>query len=141
MSTAACGSRIREGLELELVLDDGEDPPLVARHPEIPEEHALRGFAGVRRTPRTPSGARRLLEGLTLTRAGDGWESRGTRHGSYVYDAPPDERGIPGAGTVHHVAWSVPLDEHAAWVEKAASGRRAADARDRPVLVPLDLLP
>src|SRR3954467_12704506 len=29
-----------EGLELELVVDDGGDAPLVARHPEIPEEHA-----------------------------------------------------------------------------------------------------
>src|SRR6185437_14303602 len=37
-----------EGLELELVVDDSADPPLVAHHPEIPEEHALRGFAGVR---------------------------------------------------------------------------------------------
>src|ERR1041384_2634036 len=37
-----------EGLAVELVLDDGGDEPLVAMHPEIPEEHALRGFAGVR---------------------------------------------------------------------------------------------
>ena len=54
-----------------------------------------------------------------------------TAHGFYVYDEPPDDRrGIPGAGTVHHVAWSVPLDEHAGWVEKAA----AAGARPTPVI-------
>src|SRR5580765_2901851 len=35
-----------EGLELEFVVDDTNDEPLVARSPEIPEEHALRGFHG-----------------------------------------------------------------------------------------------
>jgi glyoxalase family protein len=120
-----------EGLELELVVDDGEDPPLVARHPEIPEEHALRGFAGVRAYGSSPERSASLLEHLTFTTAGDGWESRGMRHGSYVYDTPPDgSRGIPGAGTVHHVAWAVPLDEHAAWVQKATE----AGARPTPVI-------
>ena len=38
-----------EGLELELVVDDSGDPPLVARSPEIPAEHAL---ARVRRGAR-----------------------------------------------------------------------------------------
>jgi glyoxalase family protein len=120
-----------EGLELELVVDDGEDPPLVARHPEIPEEHALRGFAGVRAYGSSPERSAALLEHLTFTTAGDGWESRGMRHGSYAYDPPPDgRRGIPGAGTVHHVAWSVPLDEHAAWMQKATE----AGARPTPVI-------
>ena len=119
-----------EGLELELVVDDGEDAPLVARHPEIPEEHAIRGFAGVRAYASDPDRSAPMLEGLTLTRAGDGWESRGMRHGSYVYDPPPEGRGVPGAGTVHHVAWSVPLEEHAGWVQKAA----AAGARPTPVI-------
>jgi glyoxalase family protein len=119
-----------EGLGLGLVVDDGEDPPLVARDPEIPEEHALRGFAGVRAHASTPEGSSTMLERLTFKRAGDGWESRGLRHGSYDYDPPPPARGIPGAGTVHHVAWSVPLDEHAGWVEQAAR----AGARPTPVI-------
>ncbi len=71
-----------------------------------------------------------MLEGLTLTRLGDGWESRGLRHGSYVYDPPPAERGS-GAGTVHHVAWSVPLDEHVSWVETAIEPRRPTPVIDR----------
>src|SRR4029077_20417557 len=25
------------------------------------------------------------------------------------------ERGIGGAGTIHHVAWASPMEEHAAW--------------------------
>jgi glyoxalase family protein len=73
-----------------------------------------------------------MLESLTLTRVNDGWESRGLRHGSYVYDPPPAERGIPGAGTVHHIAWSVPLDEHASWVETAMrAGGRPTPVIDR----------
>src|SRR6266498_678856 len=52
-----------EGLELELVVDGSGDEPLVARHPEIPEEHALRGFAGVRAFTSDPEQSRSLLEG------------------------------------------------------------------------------
>jgi glyoxalase family protein len=119
-----------EGLGLELVVDDGEDTPLTAHHPEIPEEHALRGFAGVRAYSSSPAGSDGLLEHLTFTRADGTWESRGDRHGFYVYDSPEGKRGIPGAGTVHHVAWAAPLDEHAAWVQKAAE----AGARPTPVI-------
>src|SRR5260370_8056064 len=46
------GDRLRfddpEGLSLELIAEASGDPPLVARHPEIPEHLALQGFAGVR---------------------------------------------------------------------------------------------
>ena len=120
-----------EDLALELVLDDGIDPPLVAHHPEIPAEHAIRGFAGVRAFASNPERSSAFLERLTFTGADRLWESRGDRHGFYAYDPPPSEqRGIPGAGTVHHVAWSVPLDEHAAWVQKAAE----AGARPTPVI-------
>jgi glyoxalase family protein len=120
-----------EGLGLELVLDDGEDAPLTAEHPEIPDEHALRGFAGVRAYSSSPERSDGFLELLTFTREdGSAWESRGDRHSFYVYDRPEGRHGIPGAGTVHHVAWSVPLDEHPAWVERAA----AAGARPTPVI-------
>ena len=120
-----------EGLELELVVDDGVDPALIARHPEIPEKHAIRGFAGVRAFASNPERSAAFLERLTFAGAGHGWESRGDRHGFYAYDPPPNgSRGVPGAGTVHHVAWSVPLDEHAAWVQKAAE----AGARPTPVI-------
>jgi glyoxalase family protein len=120
-----------EGLELELVVDDGVDPPLVAHHPDIPEEHAIRGFAGVRAFASNPERSAAFVERLTFAGADDSWESRGDRHGFYRYDAPPDgRRGVPGAGTVHHVAWSVPLDEHAGWVQKAAE----AGARPTPVI-------
>jgi len=119
-----------EGLNLELAVDDGDDAPLTAHHDEIPVEHALRGFAGVRAYSSTPERSDGFLEKLTFTRAGGAWESRGDRHGFYAYDAPESRHGIPGAGTVHHVAWSAPLDEHAAWVQKAAE----AGARPTPVI-------
>src|SRR3712207_5697604 len=37
-----------EGLSLELAHVETDDKPLVAEHPEIPPEHALQGFDGVR---------------------------------------------------------------------------------------------
>ncbi len=39
-------------------------------------------------------------------------------------------RGIPGAGTVHHVAWASTPEEHEAWRERASSG----GARPTPVI-------
>jgi glyoxalase family protein len=117
-----------EGLELELQVDDSGDEPLVAQHPEVPEEHAIRGFAGVRAYAAAPEVSAPFLTTLGFE---PGWEVHGEeRGGFYVYDAPPPQRGIPGAGTVHHVAFASKLDEHAAWVDRA----RAAGARPTPVI-------
>jgi glyoxalase family protein len=102
-----------EGLSLELVVDDSGDEPLVALDPEIPEEHALRGFAGVRAYASQPERSAPFLEALSFQ---PGWEARGDhRGGFYVYDEPPGERGLQGAGTVHHVAWASPPADHEAW--------------------------
>jgi glyoxalase family protein len=108
-----------EGLELELVVDDSGEPPLVAQHPEIPEEHALRGFAGVRAFSADPERSHAFLEeGLGFE---PGFVARGEqRSGFYVYDEPPAERPLQGAGTVHHVAFASPPAEHAAWRERVA---------------------
>jgi len=117
-----------EGLALELAIDDSDDPPLVAKHPEIPRAHAIRGFAGVRAYAAAPEASAPFLEALGFE---PGFEVRGDeRVGFYVYDEPPAERGIPGAGTVHHVAFAAPLDEHAAWVDRA----RQAGAKPTPVI-------
>ena len=52
------------------------------------------------------------------------------RGGLYAYDAPPASgAGIPGAGTVHHVAWASTMDEHEAWHDRVARGRRARRRR------------
>src|SRR6187551_2419264 len=93
-----------EGLALELVVDDSGDEPLVAKHPDIPEELAIRGFAGVRAYASNPDRSTRLLESLGFDA---GWRVRGDARGAfYVYDDPPPERGLSGGGTVHHVAFA-----------------------------------
>jgi glyoxalase family protein len=106
-----------EGLELELAVVETEDDPLIADHPEIPGALALQGFDGVRAYSVDPNASRALLEqglGFTPTRQ-YAYERRGEERGSfYVYDQAR-ERGIGGAGTVHHVAWASPPEEHEAW--------------------------
>ncbi|HUQ23788.1 MAG TPA: VOC family protein [Gaiellaceae bacterium] len=121
-----------EGVRHELRVTDVEDEPLVAKHPEIPEEHALQGFDGVRAFAIDQERSSALLEDtLGFEPRGDyTWEARGARRGGwYAYDAAPEGRGIPGAGTVHHVAWATLPEEHDAWQ------RRVAEAGHRPTPV------
>jgi len=122
-----------EGMGLELGAVETGDEPLVAAHPDIPAEHALQGFDGVRAYAADPEGSRAFLE-ETLAfdpRGNAEWEVRGEKRGSlYAYDEPPAERGLSGAGTVHHVAWSSPQSQHEAWRERAAQG----GARPTPVI-------
>jgi glyoxalase family protein len=50
----------------------------------------------------------------------------------YEYDAAPEGPGIGGAGTVHHVAWASPMDEHEAWHERlAGAGAQVTPVIDR----------
>jgi glyoxalase family protein len=110
-----------EGLEHELLVADVSDEPLIAEHPEVPAEHALQGFHAARAYSSDPGRSRELLEeGLGFERNGGAWEARGDeRGGLYFYDEPPAERGIQGAGTVHHIAWNSADDDHVAWREQA----------------------
>jgi glyoxalase family protein len=117
-----------EGLALELIVDASCDEPLIAKHPDIPEEFALRGFAGVRAYTRDISTSAFFLYGLGFK---PGWEVHGDKRGAfYVYDDAPVERGLPGAGTVHHVAWGCQLDEQEAWREKVT----AAGGQPTPII-------
>jgi glyoxalase family protein len=109
-----------EGLNLELSLVETDDAPLIAEHPEIPAELALQGFDSVRAFASQAEASREFLEqGLGFTAAdGDAFEARGEERGSfYVYDEA-SERGIGGAGTVHHVAWASSQQEHEAWRQR-----------------------
>jgi glyoxalase family protein len=123
-----------EGLDLELSVVETSDDPLVANHPEIPRELALQGFDGVRAYA-DPGPSRAFLEEiLAFDPHGDSvWEVRGDKRGSwYAYDEPPQEPGIPGAGTVHHVAWASSQEEHEAWQKRVAeSGAHPTPIIDR----------
>ncbi len=109
-----------EGLGLELAVVETGDEPLTAEHPEIPAEHRIQGFDRVRAYTRDPEASRQFLEGaLEFAKSGDtDFEARGDQRGGlYVYDRG-DEAGIPGAGTVHHVAWASTPEEHEAWRQR-----------------------
>ncbi|HZU21043.1 MAG TPA: VOC family protein [Gaiellaceae bacterium] len=109
-----------EGLKLELLVDDSGDAPLTAEAPDIPPEHRIRGFAGVRAYASHPERSERLLRALGFE---PGWEARGEKRGGfYEYDPPPEQRGLQAAGTVHHVAWASLPEEHEAWREKVIDG-------------------
>jgi glyoxalase family protein len=126
--------RDQEGLRHALIVSDSEDEPLTADHPEVPQEFALQGFDGVRAYTHDPERSRRFLEEtLEFEPRGDaGWEVRGEeRGGFYLYDTT-DEPGVPGAGTVHHVAWASPKDDEQAWQQRVAeSGAHPTPIIDR----------
>ena len=62
-----------EGLDHELRVSDVSDAPLIAEHPEIPREHALQGFDGVRAYASDPARSEALLrETLGFTGGEDG---------------------------------------------------------------------
>lgn len=131
------GARLRfrdpEGLELELVVTATLDEPLLASHPDIPSDLALQGAHSVRAYARDPERSRPLLEGtLGFERRSDAvWEVRGEeRGGLFVYDSAPVEHGIQGSGTVHHIAWASPMQEHQSWQEALL----AAGARPTPII-------
>jgi glyoxalase family protein len=112
-----------EGLEHELLVVDVPDLPLIADHPEVPKEMALQGFHAVRAYAVSPDASAGLLEALEFERADGAWEARGEqRGGRYLYDAAPSERGLQGAGSVHHVAWASTPEELLDWREKAVGG-------------------
>ena len=101
-------------------MDESGDDPLMAEHPEISAEHALRGFDTVRAYSARPDASRALLEEVLGFKAGgDGYEVRGDqRGGRYAYDDPPEPAGVQSAGTVHHVAWASTMEDHEAWRER-----------------------
>jgi glyoxalase family protein len=125
-----------EGLAHELRVSDA-DQPLRAEAPDIPAEHALAGFDGVRAYAAQPSDSDTLLGdtlGFQRTAEPGAWEVRGAQRGGlYVYDAAPgDVRPVQGAGTVHHVAFASQPQEHDAWHERVAqSGARPTEVIDR----------
>jgi glyoxalase family protein len=131
-----------EGLTHELRVVETTDEPLIAEHPEIPAELALQGFHAVRAYAADPERSRDLLEEILgfsaptqvgPDRATISRELRGdARGGFYLYDPPPVERGLQGAGTVHHVAWAAQPGDIEEWQRRVtAAGARATQVIDR----------
>lgn len=123
-----------EGLGLELTAVDRPDPPLTARSLAIPDEHAIRGFEGVRAYVDDAARSTPLLAGpMGLTEIEPGvWEARGEQRGGRITFDPAPDRGIPGAGTVHHIAWSIGLGEEEAWQARIErTGLRLTPVIDR----------
>ncbi len=111
-----------------------DDEPLVADHPEIPKELALQGFDSVRAYSRDPDRSRQLFEdALGFQRAGRrvlGDPRRQARIDLPLRRAALTSPGLPGAGTVHHVAWASQMEDHEAWRDRAIE----AGARPTPVI-------
>jgi len=122
-----------EGLEHELAVLERPDEPLTAEHPEVPAEHALQGFDAVRAYSSDPERSRSFLETMGFEPRGAAWETRAERRGGlYAYDPAPAGRGIQGAGTVHHVAWTSDDEQHEAWRERVSeAGGRPTQVIDR----------
>jgi glyoxalase family protein len=122
-----------EGLAHEVVVVAVSDAPLTAAADGIPPEHALQGFHAVRAYGRRPDASAPLLEALGFAAEGaDAWRLAGDeRHAMYHYDPPPIDRGVQGAGTVHHVAWSAADD---AELETYRARATAAGAHPTPII-------
>ena len=131
-----------EGLTHELRDERTPDAPLIARDPDIPAELALQGFHAVRAYTLDPERSRPLLEdtlgfsaeehagpdGRIVSR-----ELRGDhRGGFYLLEPAPAERGVQGAGSVHHVAWAAAPEDIEDWQRTVtAAGAHATSVIDR----------
>lgn len=123
-----------DGLEHELVEADVPDEPLRARSTEVPDEHALQGFDAVyAAVPSVARSAALLTDTMGAVAAGpSSFEVRGSRRGSLIHFSEGGGRGTGGAGTVHHIAWAAPMDDHTVWRERiAGAGRSITPVIDR----------
>lgn len=117
-----------DGLESELVAAGGSDEPLTAAADGVPPEHAITGFHGARAYATEPARSTPLLSALGFA---DGVLAGVQRHAAWAYDDPPAAPGRPGAGTIHHIAWSAADDAELAVLSERA---QAAGARPTPII-------
>ena len=116
-----------EGLRHDVVVSSVPDAPLIADSAEIPREFALQGFEGVRAYASDLERNTAFLDALGFV---DG-ETRGATRGGWIhYEQAPSEAGVPGAGTVHHVAWACGMDEQEAWRQRVTE----AGGRPTPII-------
>ncbi|MEV4421035.1 VOC family protein [Patulibacter sp. NPDC049589] len=124
-----------DGLGLELTVHE-IGATLRAEHPDVPGEHAITGVMGARAYSGNKDASSLVLKDLLgfrleSTEDGDEWTVFGdARHVHWTVDPAPKAPGVPGAGTVHHIAWGAKDDEHEAWRERLAG----AGAKITPVI-------
>ena len=121
-----------ESMGHELAVITTSDAPLIAASLEVPAEFALQGFEAVRAKVADPARSEALLAQVLgfSELAADDWEARGSHRAGRIVFEQSSERGIPGAGTVHHVAWAVLRSEIEEWQRHV----RAAGAHATPVI-------
>jgi glyoxalase family protein len=124
-----------DGLDLELVVAQDGNPPLRAEHPGVPTEHAILGVEGARAFIAGALDADRDLLSRTLgfTQLSETeYRLQGDeRHFHWGYDHSTS-RGIPGAGTVHHIAWHSRDADHLSWQQSVAqAGMQVTPVIDR----------
>jgi len=124
-----------EGLEHELLVYAGDEPLLVPLHSEVPPEHAIVGFHGVNVYSGAPEGTEAVLSNVLGFEdlASGAWKVSGeSRSGLYLLDPAPEERQVPGAGTVHHIAWATRLEDQDQWQSHVSgAGLHATQVIDR----------
>ena len=124
-----------EGLAFELVVADDGNPPLRAEHPEVPAEHAIIGVEGARAYGSNPDTEGKLLTetlGFQFLGGGEYRLDGDERHFHWAYDAPPEARGLQGAGSVHHIAWATPDADQLTWQQRVhEAGGFVTDVKDR----------
>ena len=112
-----------EGLRHRLAVVATADPPLIGESPEIPAEHALQGFDGVRAYATEPDASAAFIGGaLEMASVGEArWEARGQlRGGWYQIDPAPAEKRRFGGGVVQHVAWGCLPQDIDAWSHRVS---------------------
>jgi glyoxalase family protein len=121
-----------EGMRHELGVFERSDEPLAARSTEVPEQFALQGFEAVRALVADPDRSEALLrEALGFSEvSGHEWEARGEHRGGRILFEASNQRGIQGAGTVHHIAWAVYRSDMDEWRERV----KAVGARPTPII-------
>ncbi|MEA2214187.1 MAG: glyoxalase family protein [Solirubrobacteraceae bacterium] len=124
-----------DGLQYTLEVSSATNPPLRARHPEVPAEYAIGELIGARAFGSGAAGEGDwLVETLGFEASpGDGFRLAGAqRTFEWAYDPPPLEWGSQGAGSVHHIAWASRDGDHLDWQQRVReAGGLVTDVRDR----------
>jgi glyoxalase family protein len=124
-----------DGLGFELVVAASGNPPLRAAHPEIPPQHALIGVEGARAYHPAASASHGLVAdalGFTSTGPGEYRLEGEQRRLRWAYEPPPEQPGLQGAGSVHHIAWASRDEDHLSWQQLVRrAGAHVTDVRDR----------